>query len=72
MIGLWAPGTTYGGNFHGSHIAFAVSLSDVLKTGESLPNRRVLCHDFHDTETDEPSVIGWMRSAQLHPPPDVC
>ena len=66
MVGLWGPGTTYGRNFHASHIAFAVSLSDLLKAGESLRNSGVRCHDFHGTETPEPSVIGWMPSAQLY------
>jgi len=66
MVGLWGPGTTYGRNFHASHIAFAVSLPDLLKAGESLRNSGVRCHDFHGTETHEPSVIGWMPSAQLY------
>jgi lactoylglutathione lyase len=66
MVGLWGPTTTYGRNFHASHIAFAVSLSDLLKAGERLRNSGVTCQDFHDNETDEPSVIGWMPSAQLY------
>ncbi|MEP6822016.1 MAG: VOC family protein, partial [Chthoniobacterales bacterium] len=30
MLGLWGPGTTYGGDFHRSHIAFAVTLPELL------------------------------------------
>ena len=66
MVGLWGPSTTYGRDFHASHIAFAVSLSDLLKAGERLRKSGVSCQDFHGTETDEPSVIGWMPSAQLY------
>jgi lactoylglutathione lyase len=66
MVGLWGPGTTYGSDFHASHIALAVSLSDLLKAGERLRNFGVQCQDFNGTETDEPSVIGWMPSAQLY------
>jgi lactoylglutathione lyase len=66
MVGLWGPSTTYGRNFHASHIAFGVSLSYLLKAGESLRNNGVASHAFHSTETHEPSVIGWMPSAQLY------
>ena len=66
MVGLWGPSTTYGRDFQPSHIAFAVSLSDLLKAGESLRNSGVLCHDLNGTVTYEPSVIGWMPSAQLY------
>jgi len=66
MVGLWGPSTTYGRDFRASHIAFAMSLSDLLKAGERLRNNGVACHDFHGTETHEPSVIGWMPSAQLY------
>ena len=48
------------------HTSWSGSLPDLLKTRESLRSSRVLCHDFHGTETDEPSVIGWMPSAQLY------
>ena len=47
MVGLWGPSTTYGRDFHASHIAFGVSLSDLLKAGEWLRNSGVQCHDFH-------------------------
>jgi lactoylglutathione lyase len=66
MVGLWGPSTMYGRDFHASHIAFAVRLSDLLKAGKNLRNSGVLCHDFNGTETHEPSVIGWIPSAQLY------
>jgi lactoylglutathione lyase len=66
MLGLWGPSTTYGRNFRASHVAFAMNLSDLLKAGERLRNSGVSCQDFHGTETDEPSVIGWMPAAQLY------
>ena len=66
MVGLWGPSTTYGRDFRASHIAFAVSLSELLKAGERLRNNGVLCHDLNGTVTYEPSVIGWMPSAQLY------
>ncbi|MFN2507832.1 MAG: VOC family protein [Chthoniobacterales bacterium] len=58
MLGLWGPGTTYGGEFHRSHIAFAVTLSELLAAGERLRGSGVTCRDFRGEETAEPSVIG--------------
>jgi lactoylglutathione lyase len=66
MLGLWGPSTTYGGDFHASHLAFAVTLEQLLAAGERLRQSGVTSHDFHDQKTDEPSVIGWMPSAQLY------
>jgi lactoylglutathione lyase len=66
MLGLWGPTTTYGRNFHTSHLAFAVSLPELLEAGERLRKNGVTCQDFLGEKTDEPSVIGWMPSAQLY------
>ena len=66
MVGLWGPGTTYGRDFHRSHLAFAVSLEELLTAGERLRRNGVSCQDFGGNQTDEPSVIGWMPSAQLY------
>src|SRR5262249_49345465 len=66
MIGLWGPSTLYGAEFHRSHVAFAVTLSELLAAGERLRRSGVACHDFGGKETNEPSVIGWMPSAQLY------
>jgi lactoylglutathione lyase len=66
MLGLWGPTTTWGRDFHKSHLAFAVTLAELLGAGERLRGHGVMCRDFHGKQTDEPSVIGWMPSAQLY------
>ena len=66
MLGLWGPTTTYGHAFHQSHFAIAISLSELLGAGERLRRSGVTCQDFRGEQTDEPSVIGWMPSAQLY------
>jgi lactoylglutathione lyase len=66
MLGLWGPSTTYGRDFHKSHLAFAVSLPQLLSAGEQLRRNGVSCQNFQGEKTDEPSVIGWMPSAQLY------
>ena len=66
MLGLWGPNTSYGRDFHESHLAFAVSLTELLGAGQRLRSHGVTCEDFHGRQTDEPSVVGWMPSAQLY------
>ncbi len=66
MLGLWGPSTSYGRDFHKSHLAFAVSLAELLDAGQKLRSCGVACQDFHGHQTDEPSVIGWLPSAQLY------
>jgi lactoylglutathione lyase len=66
MLGLWGPTTIYGREFHKSHLAFAITLAELLGVGERLRRSGVACQDFQGEQTDEPSVIGWMPSAQLY------
>ena len=66
MLGLWGPTTTYGREFHECHIAFNVSLAELLAAGERLNAANVMTQNFAGKETTEPSVIGWMPSAQLY------
>jgi lactoylglutathione lyase len=66
MVGLWGPTSTYGADFRRSHLAFAVTLEELLVTGERLRRMGIICEDFNGQRTDEPSVIGWMPSAQLY------
>jgi lactoylglutathione lyase len=66
MIGLWGPSTIYGRDFRKSHLAFAVSLEELLTAGKRLRRNGINCEDFDGKQTDEPSVIGWMPSAQLY------
>jgi lactoylglutathione lyase len=66
MVGLWGPGTIYGADFHRSHLAFALGLSELIAAGKRLRGIGVACRNFLGEETNEPSVIGWMPSAQLY------
>ena len=66
MLGLWGPGTTYGSDFHKCHLAIAVSFSELLAAGQRLEGLGIACTNFFGDRTTEPSVIGWMPSAQLY------
>lgn len=66
MLGLWGPDTLYGRNLDQCHLAFAMSLPELLAAGERLRSREVICRNFLGEETVEPSVIGWMPSAQIY------
>jgi len=66
MLGLWAPGTMYGSKFHECQIAFNVGLAELLAAGERLRAAGIKTQNFSGEETTEPSVIGWMPSAQLY------
>jgi len=66
MLGLWGPTTTYGSNPHLCHFAIALTLPDLLVAGKRLNSIGVSTHNFAGEETTEPSVIGWMPSAQLY------
>jgi len=66
MLGLWGPTTTYGREFHECHIAFNISLAELHTTGERLSAANIKTQNFAGIETTEPSVIGWMPSAQLY------
>jgi lactoylglutathione lyase len=66
MIGLWGPSTALGREFHKCHIAFNISLGELLTTGERLNTAGISTQNFAGEKTTEPSVIGWMPSAQLY------
>ena len=66
MLGLWGPTTTRGGDPHPCHFAIAVSLSELLAAGKRLNDLGLATQNFAGEETAEPSVIGWMPSAQLY------
>jgi lactoylglutathione lyase len=66
MLGLWGPSTTLGCEFHKCHIAFNVALGELLAAGERLKAVGIQTQNFAGDETTEPSVIGWMPSAQLY------
>jgi ribosomal protein S18 acetylase RimI-like enzyme len=63
MLGLWverAPLTL------SLHVAFRASVADVLRACERLRSAGVTPLSFFATETDEPSVIGWMPAAAVY------
>src|SRR4030095_14956926 len=66
MLGLWGPTTTYGRDPHRCHLAIALPLPELLVAGQRLNRLGVTTHNFAGEETTEPSVIGWMPSAQLY------
>ena len=66
MLGLWGPGSSRGNDFHKCHFAIAISLPDLLTAGKRLNASGIQTHNFAGEETTEPSVIGWMPSAQLY------
>ena len=66
MVGLWGPTTEYGRDFHRSHLAFAMSLAELLRAVEFLRKNQIASYNFAGERTSEPSVIGWMPSAQIY------
>ena len=66
MLGLWGPTTTLGREFHKCHIAFNVSLAELFAAGGRLNAAGIQTQNFAGQKTTEPSVIGWMPSAQLY------
>ena len=66
MLALWGPTTTRGRQLHRCHFAIALSLADLLLAGNRLNGAGVSTRNFAEEQTTEPSVIGWMPSAQLY------
>ena len=69
MIGLWGPGTSYGREdaiARKRHIAFAISFDQLLVAIERLNQRGIETLGFGGHKTHEPTVIGWMPSAQIY------
>lgn len=66
MLGLWGPTTHYGKNLQECHLAIAISLADLMVAGKRLNALGIQTRNFAGEETAEPSVIGWMPSAQLY------
>jgi lactoylglutathione lyase len=69
MIGLWGPNTAYGsqnGVISKCHVAFAVSLDELFDAIKKLNARKIDIFGFGGDKTQEPSVIGWMPSAQIY------
>jgi lactoylglutathione lyase len=64
MLGLWSIGSAPMGMQ--LHIAFAMSLPDVLAAPERLAARGIQPLSFFGEPADEPSVIGWMPAAAVY------
>ena len=65
MLGLWGPGTAYGKQSEKCHIAFAVSLDQLIDTIKKLTENGIDTFGFGGNKTDEPSAIGWMPTTQI-------
>jgi lactoylglutathione lyase len=69
MIGLWGPNTAYGsknGVAARCHVAFAVCLDELFEAIKKLNENKIDIFGFGEDKTQEPSVIGWMPSAQIY------
>jgi lactoylglutathione lyase len=69
MIGLWGPNTTYGresGIAPKCHVAFALSLDQLFGAIKKLNNDGIETLGFGGDKAPEPTVIGWMPSAQIY------
>jgi lactoylglutathione lyase len=66
MLGLWGPSSLYGRDFHKCHFAIALSLPELLAAGPRLKSQGITYQNFLGQRTTEPSVIGWMPSAQIY------
>jgi lactoylglutathione lyase len=64
IIGLWATGRSP--NRHSLHIAFQVTLEEVLRACAFLRTREIIPLSFFEEETTEPSVIGWLPAAVVY------
>jgi lactoylglutathione lyase len=69
MLGLWGPNTAYGnqgGATARRHVAFAVSFDELFAAMKKLNENKIDIFGFGGDKTQEPSVIGWMPSAQIY------
>ncbi len=64
MLGLWSLGSAPIGL--SLHVAFRATLDDVLHACDRLRQVAVTPLSFFATETNEPSVIGWMPAAAVY------
>jgi lactoylglutathione lyase len=69
MLGLWGPNTAYGkqeGASQKHHLAFAVPLDELFAAMNKLKEQKIDILGFGGEKTEEPTVIGWMPSAQIY------
>ena len=69
MLGLWGLNSPWGWkekeNYR-CHFAISVKLDDLLSAPSILNEEGIEPLDFYGNPTKEPSVIGWMPSAQVY------
>ena len=63
MLGLWVENAPLSLSLH---VAFRTSVADVLAACNRLRSAGITPLSFFGTETDEPSVIGWMPAAAVY------
>jgi lactoylglutathione lyase len=69
MVGLWEPGSAYGwksDDRHPRHFAISVQLGELFASIPRLQNLGTIVTGFDAAVASEPSVIGWMPSAQVY------
>jgi lactoylglutathione lyase len=69
MIGLWGPNTAYGrenGIARKCHVAFALSFDQLVAATKKLNDLGIETLGFGGNKISEPTVIGWMPSAQIY------
>ena len=64
MLGLWEVGTLP--LRQSLHLAFRVSLDDLLQAPQRLRQAGIAPLDFEGHPTDEPVVLAWMPAASLY------
>jgi lactoylglutathione lyase len=64
MLGVWETG--YSPQRMSLHIAFSVSLEDLLAAPAHLQNRHIAVLDFECMPTEEPVVLPWMPAASVY------
>jgi len=64
LLGLWEVGDTP--QRLSVHIAFGVSLIDLLQAIETLYSRSIQPLDFHGNIAKEPIVLAWMPAAAIY------
>ena len=64
MLGLWESGS--GPNRMQLHIAFTVSVEDILKANQALQSAGITPLDFDGQPATEPQVLAWMPAASLY------
>lgn len=64
MLGLWGIGSVPLGLT--LHIAFEVTIDNLLDAPRLLKDQGITSLSFYDVETTQPSVIGWMPAATIY------